>query len=81
MYLLLAILLFSFVGFLLFAVNPLLAGIIGFAIIAGSLFRIIDLLNDLSNRLSNIAPKTDKVRDTRDALERYLEERDATKQE
>lgn len=66
MYLLLVIILFSFLGFILVSVDPLLAGIIGFAIIAGSLFKIIDLLNDLHKLLSIEKPKKESVQEELD---------------
>ncbi|PGS55858.1 hypothetical protein [Bacillus sp. AFS041924] len=73
MKLFLSIVLATILGYLLLMMGPLVGGIIAFGIVVGSLFRGLYLLNDLSNRLSKIAPKSDKVKD---AYDNYLKEKE-----
>lgn len=80
MFLLLAIILFSFLGVVLLIIDPIIGGVIAFGIIAGGLYRVIDLLNDVSKRLSKIAPPLSKPDKSLDALERYIQERDENNQ-
>lgn len=56
MYLFLSILLSVILGYLLFAMGPIIGGILAFGIIAGSLFRGIYLLNDVRKRIATISP-------------------------
>jgi hypothetical protein len=63
MYLFLSILLSVILGYLLFAVGPIIGGILAFGIIAGSLFRGIYLLNDVRKRIAAISPKVGEVRE------------------
>lgn len=72
MKLFLSIVLATILGYLLLMMGPLVGGIIGFGIVVGFLFRGLYLLNDLSNRLSKIVPKSDKVKD---AYDNYLKEK------
>jgi len=72
MKLFLSIVLATIFGYLLLMMGPLVGGLIAFGIVVGSLFRGLYLLNDLSNRLSKLAPKSDKVKD---AYDNYLKEK------
>ena len=56
MYLFLSILLSVILGYFLFAMGPIVGGILAFGIIAGSLFRGIYLLNDVRKRIATISP-------------------------
>lgn len=76
MYLLFVIILFSLLGFTLVSVDPLLAGIVGFAIIAGCLFKIIHMLNDLHKHFSIEKSKKESVQEE---FDRYLKELDDRK--
>lgn len=80
MVLLLAIVLCSFLGLLLIMLDPIIGGVIAFGIITGGLFKVINQLNELSKRLSKIAPPLQKPDKSLDALERYIQERDAKNQ-
>ncbi|MEH6937256.1 hypothetical protein V7056_05235 [Bacillus sp. JJ664] len=72
MKLFLSIVLATILGYLLLMMGPLVGGLIAFGIVVGCLFRGLYLLNDLSNRLSKLAPKSDKVKD---AYDNYLKEK------
>lgn len=72
MKLFLSIVLATILGYLLLMMGPLLGGLIAFGIVVGTLFRGLYLLNDISNRLSKVAPKSDKVKD---AYDNYLKEK------
>ncbi|MEH7515912.1 hypothetical protein V7146_24615 [Gottfriedia acidiceleris] len=50
--------------------------IIGFGILAGILFRGVYLLNDLSKRLSKVAPALPKSDKVKKAYEDYLREKE-----
>ncbi|MEH7609828.1 hypothetical protein [Gottfriedia acidiceleris] len=50
--------------------------IIAFEILAGTLFRGIYLLNDLSKRLSKVAPIEQKSDKVKEAYENYLREKE-----
>ncbi len=78
MYLLFFIILFSFLGFALVTADPLFAASVGFAIIAGCLFKIIHMLNDLHKHFSIEKPKKESVQEV---FDRYLKERDDGKKE
>lgn len=52
--------------------GPLVGGILAFGIVAGTIFRGLFLLNDISKRLSNISPKEAKVQKV---YREYLEEK------
>jgi hypothetical protein len=62
-YLILSIVLSTILGFLLLMTGPLIGGVLAFGIVVGCLFRGLYILNDLSKRLSEVAPKTNKVKD------------------
>lgn len=53
--------------------GPLVASIIAFGIVAGSLFRGLYLLNEIHKRLLEIAPKQDK---SSEAYLNYLKEKE-----
>jgi len=72
MKLFLSIVLATILGYLLLMMGPLVGGIIAFGIVLGCLFRGLYLLNDISKRLSKVAPKADKVKD---AYANYLKEK------
>jgi len=72
MKLFLSIVLATIFGYLLLMMGPLVGGLIAFGIVVGSLFRGLYLLNDLNNRLSKLAPKSDRVKD---AYDNYLKEK------
>ncbi|WLR54737.1 hypothetical protein LC048_20385 [Mesobacillus subterraneus] len=63
MYLFLSILLSVILGYLLFAMGPIVGGIAAFGIIAGSLFRGIYLLNDIRKRLACDSPVEKEVQE------------------
>lgn len=70
MYLLLSIVLSTILCFILFMIGPpQIIGVIAFGIVLGCLFRGIYLLNDIGKRLS-------KIDKGKDALDRYLEEKE-----
>ena len=73
MYLILSILLAAILGWLLFAFGPFVAGILAFGIVAGSLFRVLFLLDEIRKRLSGI---TVKPGSPEEVLEEYIRERD-----
>ncbi|MFP7486236.1 hypothetical protein SFC65_18920 [Priestia filamentosa] len=75
MYLLLLIILSTIVGYLLFLLGPLIGGIIAFGIIVGCLLRVLYLLKDISQRISQTTPKLNKVET---AYNNYLKEKDNT---
>lgn len=77
MNILLSIVLATILGYLLLMMGPLVGGLIAFGIVLGCLFRGLYLLNDISKRLSKVAPKSNKVKD---ALDRHLEEREKINQ-
>ena len=60
MYLLLSIILATFLGVLLSELDVFIGVIIAFGIVLGCLFRGIYLLNDIRERLSEFVPKSDK---------------------
>ncbi|CAM4031997.1 hypothetical protein [Mesobacillus thioparans] len=61
MYLILSILLSMILGYLLFVMGPIVGGIAAFGIIAGSLFRVIYLLNAIRKRLAFHSPESKEV--------------------
>lgn len=77
MHLIISIILSGILGFLLLMMGPLVGGILAFAIIVGSLFRGLYLLNDIHKRLSKVTPKPDKVKE---AYENYLKEKEVKDQ-
>jgi hypothetical protein len=72
MYLLLAIFLSVLLGYALLMMGPLFGGILAFAIVAGSIFRGLYLLNDIHKKISSEIPAKDKAKE---AYERYLKEK------
>ncbi|MBB2482659.1 hypothetical protein H5P36_21045 [Bacillus sp. APMAM] len=77
MYLIFSIVLATILGYLLFMLGPIFAGFIAFGIVAGCLFRGLYLLNNISKKLSNVAPESDKVKEVYEA---YLKEKENTTQ-
>lgn len=73
MYLLLAIVLATIVGYLLLMVGPLFGGVLAFGIVVGCLVRGLYLLHDISKRLEKSAPKHDRVKA---AYDEYIEQRE-----
>ncbi|WP_088071510.1 hypothetical protein [Gottfriedia luciferensis] len=72
MKLFLSIVLATILSYLLLMMGPLVGGIIALGIVLGCLFRGLYLLNEISKRLSIVAPKTDKVKE---AYANYLKEK------
>lgn len=63
MYLFLSILLSMVLGYFLFAIGPIVGGIVAFGVIAGSLFRGIYLLNDIRKRMAVHSPESKAVQE------------------
>ena len=76
MYLILSIVLAIILSYILFIIGPV-GYIIAFGIVLGCLFRGLYLLNDISKRFSNVAPKPDRVKEVYEA---YLKEKENTTQ-
>ncbi|MFD2705401.1 hypothetical protein [Salibacterium lacus] len=68
-----SILLSIVLGCVLLTMGYVIGGILAFGIIAGSLFRALSLLHDISKRLEKTAPKQDKAKE---AYENYLKEKE-----
>ncbi|MGD6854196.1 hypothetical protein [Bacillus infantis] len=75
MYLLLSILLAAILGCLLLLLSPLLAGIIAFGIIAGTLFRAVYMLNKIYKTLPQ---PPDRVTE---AYQNYLKDHENSSQD
>jgi hypothetical protein len=74
-YLLVSIFSCGILGLALFSImDPFLAGIIIFSIVAGCLFRGLYLLVDIHKRLATIVPKRDKVQE---AFDTYIKEKNS----
>ncbi|WP_404460789.1 hypothetical protein [Sutcliffiella horikoshii] len=73
MYLLLSIILTIILGGVLLMMGPVAGGLLAFAIITGTLFRGLYLLNDIHKRLTKDEPKPDPVKE---AYENYLKEKE-----
>ncbi|MGD6873706.1 hypothetical protein ACQCU1_16125 [Sutcliffiella horikoshii] len=74
MYLLLSILLALILGYALLLMGPMVGGFFAFAIITGTLFRGLYLLNDIHRRITKDIPKPDPVKE---AYENYLKEKES----
>ncbi|MDF0728977.1 hypothetical protein PY093_20395 [Cytobacillus sp. S13-E01] len=77
MYLIVSIILSAVLGYLLLMTGPLVGGLLAFGIVAGTLFRVLYLLNDIHKWLLTVAPKTDKVQE---AYENYIKEKENNEQ-
>ncbi|WP_163103528.1 hypothetical protein [Peribacillus alkalitolerans] len=89
MYLLLSIILCSFLGYILLLMGPLVGGIVAFGIIVGCIFRGLFLLNEINKKISinltnpkedisNLSSETYKVPEhfnSPRAYKKYLEEK------
>ncbi|MBM6617861.1 hypothetical protein [Bacillus suaedaesalsae] len=73
MYLFLSIILATVLAYILWIVDPFVAGIVGFGIVVGCIFRGLYLLNDLHKRISKFVPKEDKAQEV---YNKYLEEKE-----
>lgn len=77
MYLLLSIILTIILGGVLLMMGPVAGSLLAFAIITGTLFRGLYLLNDIHRRITKDIPKLDPVKE---AYENYLKEKEAKAQ-
>ncbi|MFS0863056.1 hypothetical protein [Fredinandcohnia sp. 179-A 10B2 NHS] len=73
MFLLLAIVLATIVGYLLLMLGPWFGGVLAFGIVVGCLIKGLYLLQDISKRLEKIAPRDDRVKV---AYDEYIEQRE-----
>ncbi len=77
MYLILSIFLTIILGGVLLMMGPVAGGLLAFAIITGTLFRGLYLLNDIHRRIIKDIPKPDPVKES---YENYLKENEAKAQ-
>jgi hypothetical protein len=79
MYLFISILVSLALGYVLFIMGPIVGGIVAFGIIAGSLFRVIYLLNDIRKRLAVPSPEVIEKEKVLDIVPEHLKSPDAYK--
>ena len=71
-----AVLIGIVLGIILCFIDPLYGMVIGFGIIAGSLFQALFLLNDIQKRLSMKSSKPVRINKVQQAMDDYRKERD-----
>ena len=72
MYLFLSMILSGILGLALMMIDPVIGGIIAFAIVLGCIIRLLFLVQNIYTRLSKIMPKEDRVEE---AYNQYLRDK------